>query len=227
MLRDGAMPTRMTAQSIMRPPIAPSLLHRIASAVASACAFLEWQQAENGRSRDHALPVGPSDQWVTAVAGLALADVLFPWPPRPGTDAEIPAVFAPRIIDSYVHRLAAHHFDGTNREPSSTRGKRVIDLELKLTQATDLGLSAVGEIYQQPLASNLLPLVSEVIARTDRSARFQLAEGVYEYQFAIDLGEGPFVLSLHVAGSLLAVAARQFSTEDGFDGRVFRFVVQI
>lgn len=102
----------------------------------------------------------------------------------------------------------------------------MLDLDLKLTNASELGISAVGEIFRQPLADNPVPLLTEVIARTDRSARFQLAEGVYEYQFAVDLGEGEFVLSLHVANSPLAVAARQFSTEDGFDGRVFRFVVQ-
>jgi hypothetical protein len=101
----------------------------------------------------------------------------------------------------------------------------VIDLDLKLT-GKDFGLGTVGEIFRQPLPLNPSPLITEVIARVDRSARFKLSEGVYEYQFAIDLGEGEFVLSLHRAGSPLALAAHEFSTEDGFQGRVFRFVVQ-
>jgi hypothetical protein len=87
-------------------------------------------------------------------------------------------------------------------------------------------LSAVGEIYRQPLASNPNALVTEVIARTDRSARFQLSPGLYEYQFAVDLGEGQFLLSLHRDLEPTALAAQSFDTDDGFKGRVFRFEVR-
>jgi hypothetical protein len=44
------------------------------AAVEAACAYLLARQQADGRFVDYVLPVGPSDEWVTAVAGLALAD---------------------------------------------------------------------------------------------------------------------------------------------------------
>src|SRR5437868_2631287 len=46
----------------------------IRSAVEAACAYLLTRQHADGRFIDYALPVGPSDEWVSAVAGLALAE---------------------------------------------------------------------------------------------------------------------------------------------------------
>jgi hypothetical protein len=42
--------------------------------LAAGCAYLLRCQAASGLLRDYALPVGPSGDWVTAVAGLALAE---------------------------------------------------------------------------------------------------------------------------------------------------------
>ncbi len=57
------------------PPVGPAEPGEIRAAIADAVDYLRSLQSQAGAWSDYELPVGASDQWITAYVGLALADV--------------------------------------------------------------------------------------------------------------------------------------------------------
>lgn len=98
------------------------------------------------------------------------------------------------------------------------------DLEL-LVDSQEAGLTTVGEIYRSPIAARTPPVVTDVIARASRSARFALSPGDYAYHFHVELGAGVFTITIRQAGVATPIASDEFDTAFGFNGRVLRFSV--
>jgi hypothetical protein len=95
-----------------------------------------------------------------------------------------------------------------------------------LVSSKEPGLTTVGEIHRSPLNPRQPPVVTDVIARNSRAARFALDPGDYSYHFHVEQGAGEFSVIVRGAGDDAPLDSDDFDTEYGFYGRVFSFTVQ-